>query len=93
MIFNKRVDNLLRRCVMSSKKVESQIREMDQRLKDLESLKKRLRETAKPDADDAQCGHIGDLVNSHPLLTAMLTAHLLKGGPEEGATITLWGKY
>lgn len=62
------------------------------KLKQLEELKKRVADATKPDPDRPECGHIGDMINKWPLVASLMTCHLLKGGPDEGATITLWGK-
>lgn len=62
------------------------------KLKQLEELKKRVAEATKPDPNRPEVGHIGDMINKWPLVVSLMTVHLLKGGPEEGATITLWGK-
>lgn len=67
-------------------------RQLSEKLQRLEQLKERVRQAAKPAVDDAAVGHIGDMVDKYPLLVSVMTAHLEKGGPEEGATILLWGK-
>lgn len=62
------------------------------KLKQLEELKKRVLEATKPDPNRPECGHIADMITKWPLVVSLMTCHLLKGGPDEGATITLWGK-
>jgi hypothetical protein len=66
--------------------------QLSAKLTQIETLRRRIAEACKPDKEDAARGHIADMVESYPLLSAVMTAHLEKGGPEEGATILLWGK-
>jgi hypothetical protein len=65
---------------------------LNEKLAALERLKEQVRLAAKPVVDDAAIGHISDMTDKYPLLVAMMTCHLVKGGPAEGATILLWGK-
>jgi len=67
-------------------------RVLSEKLQKIEELKRRIVNAAKPDPDDATVGHISDMVEKYPLLCSVMTAHLERGGPEEGATILLWGK-
>lgn len=62
------------------------------KLKQLEELKARVIAATKPDPERPALGHIGDMQEKWPLVTNLMTCHLLKGGPDEGATILLWGK-
>lgn len=62
------------------------------KLKQLEELRKRVFDATKPDPNRPEVGHIADMIAKWPLVTSLMTVHLLKGGPDEGATITLWGK-
>lgn len=67
-------------------------RSLSDKLQKIEELKRRVAAAAKPVKDDATIGHISDMVEKYPLLVAVMTAHLERGGPPEGATILLWGK-
>lgn len=66
---------------------------IDNRLAVLENLKKRLREESRPDPKDPACGHVLDMTDVYPSLHIAMHAHLMEGGPSEGAKITLWGDY
>lgn len=68
------------------------VKQLSAKLKQIEELRKRIATAAKPDVGDPAAGHISDMVEKYPLLVAVMTAHLERGGPEEGATILLWGK-
>lgn len=74
------------------RKKERSIEDLSEKLQRIEELKQRIANASKPQADDAAIGHIADLSNTYPLLASVMTAHLEKGGPEEGATVLLWGK-
>lgn len=75
-----------------SGKGKAPIQELSEKLQRIEELKRRIAAAAKPDAGDVRVGHISDMVEKYPLLVSVMTAHLERGGPEEGATILLWGK-
>lgn len=64
---------------------------VDERLATLSSLRERIRKAAAVDAGKPEVGHIADATLERPLLANVLQAHLLEGGPEEGATIIIWG--
>lgn len=62
------------------------------KLEQLAALRARIVAASKPDAGELPEAQCGDLLLSHPNLHLALFAHLIEGGPEEGCTITLWGK-
>lgn len=64
----------------------------DPRLVALAALRARIVAASKPDSVDLPEAQCGDLVTSHPNLHLAMFAHLIEGGPDEGCTITLWGK-
>jgi len=76
-----------------SKRIETRSKEAQAKLDQLRVLKERLIAASKPDHAGMPEAQAGDLVNSHPLLHAVLFAHLIDGGPDEGATVILWGKH
>ena len=65
--------------------------QVDKRLQVLVDLKARMREEVRPDPSDPSYGHVQDMTERFPLLSAAIHAHLYEGGPEKGATITIWG--
>lgn len=67
-------------------------KQLSAKLQQIEALRRRVAEAAKPVREDQTIGHISDMVERYPLLVAVMTAHLERGGPAEGATILLWGK-
>jgi hypothetical protein len=67
-------------------------KQLSEKLKQIELLRQRIMDAAKPVRDDLSIGHIADMSDKYPLLCSVLTAHLERGGPAEGATILLWGK-
>lgn len=66
--------------------------QLSEKLRAIEALRQRVAAAAKPDIGDGAIGHIADMVERYPLLVSVMTAHLERGGPDEGATILLWGK-
>lgn len=64
---------------------------VDERLVTLADLRERIRKAAAVDAGRPEIGHISDATFGRPLLANVLQAHLLDGGPDEGATIIIWG--
>lgn len=62
------------------------------KLDQLAALRARIVAASKPDAADMPEAQCADLVTSHPNLHLAMFAHLIDGGPDEGCTITLWGK-
>lgn len=76
---------------MSHPKRQSEA-QLSAKLSQIETLRRRIAAASKPESEDGQLGHIADMVESYPLLSAVMTAHLERGGPAEGATILLWGK-
>lgn len=56
------------------------------------ALRKKIVSAAKPDAESLPDASVVDLVEAYPQLHLVMMAHLVDDGPEEGATITLWGK-
>lgn len=71
---------------------EEKKKQLEQKLQQLNDLKARLFKAAKSSEPDLEQAQAADLVAAYPLVHAMLFAHLIEGGPEEGATILLWGK-
>jgi len=75
---------------MTGKAIGDQVRKASEKLEELNKLRARIFLMAKgePEAYEAQAG---DMVMTYPLMHSLLFAHFLKDGPEEGATLTLWG--
>lgn len=67
-------------------------RQLSEKLRQIEALRQRIMDASKPVKDDVSIGHIADMVGKYPLLCSVMTAHLERGGPPEGATLLLWGK-
>lgn len=68
------------------------VKELSEKLRQIEAMRQRIMDASKPVKDDKSIGHIADMVVKYPLLCSVMTAHLERGGPPEGATILLWGK-
>lgn len=75
-----------------SKNVKGQTEAMRKQLADLEAMRKRLVAAAKPDGVEDSPTCIADIMDRYPSLHLAMMAHMVEGGPDEGATITLWGK-
>lgn len=75
-----------------SKHVKQQTEAIENQLKQLEEMRRRLWASAKPDDSFASPACISDLIERYPSLHLAMMAGQLPNGPEEGATIILWGK-
>lgn len=64
----------------------------NEKLAALNRLRSRIMAAAKPDNSTRPETVISDLVEEFPLLHLSLLAPFVEGGPEEGATLILWGR-
>lgn len=64
----------------------------NEKLAMLNAMRSRIMAAAKPDNVSRPESVIADMVEEFPLLHLSLLAHLVEGGPDEGATIIMWGR-
>jgi hypothetical protein len=62
------------------------------KLQQVEELRNRIFAATKADQANLPEAQCADLVVQYPLMHSLLFMHFLEGGPEKGASLTLWGK-